>query len=282
MAATPRWRSSGSWWTPCRSRRSRTPPATSATWPRRTRPRWPARPGSPGRRPTRRPPSASRRRPRLKAQYERDIAIKRAGFLAETEQANARAAQAGPLAEAKATQEVIEQQTALAQRQADLAAQRLEAEVRRPADAEAYRQRTLAEAASGPGQVRGRGEAYRNARWPGPRPRRSGSRPTAPRTPSGPPAGQAEANHARAASLQDGNQELIAANRLVEVLPAHRRSRRPRHRRLQSDHPEWHRGGQRGRRRHRRPRPVHLRHPDPIRSGQRPRPAHRPGASTKP
>src|SRR5580692_4153494 len=82
----------------------------------------------------------------LKAQYERDTAIKRAGFAAETQQANAQAAQAGPLAEAKASQDVIEEQTALAQRQADLAAQRLEAEVRRPADAEAYRQRTLAEA----------------------------------------------------------------------------------------------------------------------------------------
>ena len=74
----------------------------------------------------------------MKAQYERDLFIKQAGFLAETEQAKAQAAQAGPLAEARASQEVIEQQTALAQRQADLAAQRLEAEVRRPADAEAY------------------------------------------------------------------------------------------------------------------------------------------------
>src|SRR6266852_2754981 len=82
----------------------------------------------------------------MKAQFERDTAIKRAGFQAETEEANARAAQAGPLAQAQASQQVIQQQTALAQRQAELAAQRLEAEVRRPADAEAYRKRTLAEA----------------------------------------------------------------------------------------------------------------------------------------
>ncbi|MET9552482.1 SPFH domain-containing protein [Streptomyces sp. NPDC006645] len=112
----------------------------------------------------------------LKAEYERDTSIKRAGFQAETEQVRARASQAGPLAQAKASQDVIEEQTALAERQAMLAAQRLEAEVRRPADAEAYRQRTLAQA-------------------------------------------QADANSARALSLRDGNQELLAANRVVEVLP---------------------------------------------------------------
>ncbi|MFE3587530.1 SPFH domain-containing protein [Streptomyces niveus] len=112
----------------------------------------------------------------LKAEYERDTSIKRAGFQAETEQVRARASQAGPLAQAKASQDVIEEQTALAERQALLAAQRLEAEVRRPADAEAYRQRTLAQA-------------------------------------------QADANTARALSLREGNQELLAANRVVEVLP---------------------------------------------------------------
>ncbi|MEU0525133.1 SPFH domain-containing protein [Streptomyces niveus] len=112
----------------------------------------------------------------LKAEYERDTSIKRAGFEAQTEQVRARASQAGPLAQAKASQEVIEEQTALAERQAMLAAQRLEAEVRRPADAEAYRRRTLAQA-------------------------------------------QADANTARALSLRDGNQELLAANRVVEVLP---------------------------------------------------------------
>ncbi len=113
----------------------------------------------------------------MKAQYERDMAIKQAGYRAETEQARARAAQAGPLAEAQASQQVIAEQTALAQRQAELAAQRLEAEVRRPADAEAYRTRTIAEA-------------------------------------------EADAYQARAAALRQGNQELIAADRLMENLPA--------------------------------------------------------------
>jgi len=135
----------------------------------------------------------------MKAQFERDMAIKRAGFLAETEEAKARAAQAGPLVEAQASQQVIQQQTALAQRQAELAAQRLEAEVRRPADAEAYRTRTLAEAGRDQARFAAEAEAYR-------------TRAIA--------EAQAEANRARAASLRDGNQELIAANRLVEILPA--------------------------------------------------------------
>ncbi|MGW6775064.1 SPFH domain-containing protein [Streptomyces sp. NPDC055037] len=135
----------------------------------------------------------------LKAEYERDTAIKRAGFLAETEQVNARAARAGPLAEARASQDTIEQQTALAERQALLAAQRLEAEVRRPADAEAYRQRTLAEAGRDRAKFEADGNAY-------------SERALA--------QAQADANTARAASLKDGNQELIAANRVVENLPA--------------------------------------------------------------
>src|SRR5258707_716497 len=97
----------------------------------------------------------------MKAQYQRDTEIRKAGFLAETEQAKAQAAQAGPLAEAKASQEVIEQQTALAQREADLAAQRLEAAVRRPADAEAYRKRTIAEANRDEAKLGAEAEAFR-------------------------------------------------------------------------------------------------------------------------
>ncbi len=135
----------------------------------------------------------------MNAQFERDTAIKRAGFQAETEEANARAAQAGPLAQAQASQQVIQMQTALAQRQAELAAQRLEAEVRRPADAEAYRTRTLAEADRDQTRFAAEATAF--------------SKRTIAEA-------EAEANKARAASLREGNQELIAANRLVEVLPA--------------------------------------------------------------
>ncbi len=135
----------------------------------------------------------------MKAQFERDTAIKRAGFLAETDQAQAVAAQAGPLAQAQAAQQVIQQQTALAQRQAELAAQRLEAEVRRPADAEAYRTRTLAEAERDQTRFAAEAEAYR-------------TRALA--------EAQAEAIRARADSLREGNAELIAANRLIEILPS--------------------------------------------------------------
>ncbi|WP_329584770.1 SPFH domain-containing protein [Kitasatospora sp. NBC_01250] len=157
----------------------------------------------------------------LKAQYERDTAIKRAGFVAETEQANARAAQAGPLAQAKASQEVIAEQTALAQRQAELAAQRLEAEVRRPADAEAYRLRALAEAQRDRAKFEAEGEAYRRttlatAEAQAARVQADGAA-YAERTTA---EAQAAANSVRADSLRDGAQELIAANRVVENLPA--------------------------------------------------------------
>jgi flotillin len=135
----------------------------------------------------------------MKAQFERDTAIKRAGYLAETDQAQAVAAQAGPLAQAQAAQQVIKQQTALAQHQAELAAQRLEAEVRRPADAEAYRTRTLAEAERDRNRFTAEAEAYR-------------TRALA--------EAQAEAIRARADALREGNQELIAANRLIEILPS--------------------------------------------------------------
>ena len=96
----------------------------------------------------------------MKAQFERDTAIKRAGFLAETDEAQARAAQAGPLAEA-------------------------------------YRKRTLAEADRDQSRFAAEASAF--------------SKRTI---------AEAEANTAGAASLREGNQELIAANRLVEVLPA--------------------------------------------------------------
>jgi uncharacterized membrane protein YqiK len=179
----------------------------------------------------------------MKAQYERDMAIKQAGYLAETQQARARAEQAGPLAEAEAKQQVIQQQTALAQHQAELTAQRLEAEVRRPADAEAYKTRTLAEA--GRDQARfttdaqayktrnlaeadrdqaklaAEAEAYRQTTLAESEAKatrlRADARAHAERAEA---QGQADANQALAGSLREGNQELIAASRLIENLPA--------------------------------------------------------------
>jgi flotillin len=179
----------------------------------------------------------------MKAQYERDSAIKRAGFIAETEEAKARAAQSGPLAEAQAKQHVIQQQTALAQHEAELAAQRLEAEVRRPADAEAYRKRTIAEAdrdrerfATEAEAFRKRAiaeadrdqarlaadaDAYRQATIAEADARATQVRADAAAFAERATAqGQADANNARADSLRAGNQELIAAERIVESLPA--------------------------------------------------------------
>jgi uncharacterized membrane protein YqiK len=178
-----------------------------------------------------------------KAQYERDMAIKQAGYLAETQEARARAEQAGPLAEAESKQQVIMQQTALAQHQAELAAQRLEAEVRRPADAEAYKTRTLAEARRDQerftteaeafrkrqlaeadrdqAKLAAEAEAYRQATIAESEAKatrlRADAKAHAERSEA---QGQADANQALAASLREGNQELIAASRLIENLPA--------------------------------------------------------------
>jgi uncharacterized membrane protein YqiK len=178
----------------------------------------------------------------MKAQYERDMAIKQAGYLAETQQAKARAEQAGPLAEAEAKQQVIQTQTALAQHQAELAAQRLEAEVRRPADAEAYKTRTLAEASRDQARFTTEAEAFRKrqlaeadrdqaklaaeaeafrqttlAESEAKATRvRADAQAHAERTQA---QGQADANQALAASLREGNQEVIAANVLIDNLP---------------------------------------------------------------
>ena len=72
--------------------------------------------------------------------------IKQAQVTAEAQKAQAEAEQAGPLAAATARQEVVVQETRVAELEAERTEQKLQAEVRRPADAEAYRQRTLAEA----------------------------------------------------------------------------------------------------------------------------------------
>ena len=82
----------------------------------------------------------------LKAQARRDAEIKQAGFQAEVDQASAQAKQAGPLTEATARQEVVVQETRVANLEAEREEQRLQASVRKPADARAYEQVTLAKA----------------------------------------------------------------------------------------------------------------------------------------
>ena len=160
---------------------------------------------------------------------------------------------------------MIQQQTALAQHEAELAARRLEAEVRRPADAEAYRKRTIAEADRDREQFSAEAEAFRKrtiaeadrdqarlatdsdayrqttiaeaerqqARLAADADAyrqttlaaadaqaiqvRADASAQAERATA---QGQADANTARADSLRQGNQELIAAERIVESLPA--------------------------------------------------------------
>ena len=82
----------------------------------------------------------------LKAAARREAEIKKAGYQAEIDSAQREAAQAGPLAEQIARQRVVEEQTKVAELEAQRTEQALQAEVRKPADAEAYKQRTLAQA----------------------------------------------------------------------------------------------------------------------------------------
>src|SRR5579864_1585014 len=189
----------------------------------------------------------------LKAQYVRDTEIKQAGFAAEVQQVKARAAQAGPLAEAQASQEVIQQQTLLAEREAELTEKRLESEVRRPADAEAYRTRTIADADRDKVKAETEAEAFRqrtlaeaardttmlNTEAEANRRRQLAEAEAdaakvraaadaqakkheadgdayAERTVA---AAEAEAINVRASALSDGNQALIAANKLIDALP---------------------------------------------------------------
>ena len=81
-----------------------------------------------------------------KAEAVRNSSIKQAGYQAEVDQAEAMAQQAGPLSDAKARQQVVAEGTKVAKLEAEQAEQRLFVEVRKPADARAYEQRTLAEA----------------------------------------------------------------------------------------------------------------------------------------
>ncbi len=73
----------------------------------------------------------------IKLNAERGVQLREADVKQETDQARARAGQAGPLAEAKATQEVVREQTKLAELAADRKAKELLATTVRPAEAEA-------------------------------------------------------------------------------------------------------------------------------------------------
>ncbi|GAA1367353.1 flotillin family protein [Streptomyces beijiangensis] len=76
----------------------------------------------------------------------RDSEILQAGYQAERDKAAASSRQAGPLADAAARQEVVVQETRVAELEAQRREQQLQADVRKPADAAAYERRTSAEA----------------------------------------------------------------------------------------------------------------------------------------
>jgi flotillin len=81
-----------------------------------------------------------------KALARRDSQIRQAGYQAEVDQAAALAKQAGPLSDATARQKVVVEETRVAELIAERTEKQLQVDVRKPADAKAYEQVTLAKA----------------------------------------------------------------------------------------------------------------------------------------
>ena len=82
----------------------------------------------------------------LKAEARRNSQVTQAGYQAEVDKASAEAKQAGPLSEATARQNVVVEETKVAELEAEREEQRLHATVRKPADAQAYQQAAMAKA----------------------------------------------------------------------------------------------------------------------------------------
>ncbi len=83
---------------------------------------------------------------RNQAEYQQETSVAKAQYQAQIDQAQQTAAQAGPMAQAKAQRGVLEEQAKVATAQGELRRQQLVAEVQRPAEAEAEKLRTLARA----------------------------------------------------------------------------------------------------------------------------------------
>jgi flotillin len=83
---------------------------------------------------------------RAQAEYARQTSVVQAQYKAEVDGAQAKAAQAGPLAQAQAQMEVLQAQAELAKRQAELRERQLVSEVIKPAEAEAEKVEILAKA----------------------------------------------------------------------------------------------------------------------------------------
>jgi len=80
----------------------------------------------------------------LKAEAVRDSRIKQSSYQADVDRASSQAKMAGPLAEAMARQQVVVEETKIAQLEAERKEQELQVTVRKPADAAAYEKRTVA------------------------------------------------------------------------------------------------------------------------------------------
>lgn len=98
------------------------------------------------------------------AVQQRQLELRKAEIKAETDEAQAQAAAAGPLREAARNREVIREQELVAEREAELRERQLDAEVRKPADAERYRIEQQAEAAKNAAIFEADAEKARRAR----------------------------------------------------------------------------------------------------------------------
>lgn len=99
---------------------------------------------------------------RRQAEYERETSLLQAQYQRDIDKANAEAAQAGPLADAIARQEVLTAQAEQARKNAELREQELQAEVVKPAQAEAERVRILAEAEAARTRIQAEAAASNN------------------------------------------------------------------------------------------------------------------------
>jgi flotillin len=98
------------------------------------------------------------------AVQQRQLELRKAEIKAETDEAQAQAAAAGPLREAARNREVLKEQELVAEREAELRERQLDAEVRKPADAERYRIEQQAEAAKNAAIFEADAEKARRAR----------------------------------------------------------------------------------------------------------------------
>ncbi|NUR83570.1 MAG: flotillin family protein [Nonomuraea sp.] len=154
-----------------------------------------------------------------KAAARRDAQIKQAAFQAEIDQAQAMARQAGPLSEASARQEVVVQETKAAELEAQLAEQRLQSQVRKPADAKAYETVTLSQAERDARIAQAEAEA-RATRMTGEAEAQAAQARGLAQAEAAKALGlaEAEAIRARAEALKE-NQEAVIAQQLAERWP---------------------------------------------------------------